>query len=174
MHLQIVHTTALDAQVRDEILTLCREAYVEDLDDYLENVGPGVHLLGRVENALVAHAMFVERGLQLQNGQLLRTAYVELVATRPDVQRRGYATTLMRRVAHEIQSFDIGGLSPTDDQFYGRLGWERWRGQLLVRTGTNVVASDDEGLMVLRLPGTPRNLSLEEPISIEWRPGEIW
>ncbi len=50
VQIQIVHTGALDARVRDEILTLCREAYQEDLDGYLENIGPGVHLLGRVEN----------------------------------------------------------------------------------------------------------------------------
>ena len=170
-----VHTNALDPRVRTEILALCRDAYQEDLDAYLENIGQGVHLLGRVHSQLVSHAMFVERWLQLQDGRLLRTAYVELVATRPGAQRRGYASTLMRRLAEEIQTFDIGGLSPTDEQFYARLGWESWRGELLIRTGTKVVASDDdEALMVLRLPRTPPDLSLDKPISIESRPGEIW
>jgi aminoglycoside 2'-N-acetyltransferase I len=171
----IARSAELGAGVRNEILTLCRAAYREDLGSYLENIGPGVHLLGRVENTLVSHAMFVERWLQLHDGRLLRTAYVELVATAPEAQRRGYASTLMRRLADEIHGFDIGGLSPTDEQFYARLGWETWRGELLIRTGTDVVASDDdEALMVLRLPRTPPDLSLDKPISIEWRPGEIW
>ena len=80
----------------------------------------------------------------------------------------------MRRLTDEIQAFDIGALSPTDERIYARLGSETWRGQLLVRTGTSVVTSEDEGLMVFRLPRTPADLSLDEPISIEWRQGEIW
>ncbi len=174
VQIEIIETAALDRIRRDEILTLCRAAYEDELQGYFENIGPGVHLLGQVDGALVSHAMFVERWLQRANGQLLRTAYVELVATRPDAQRRGHATALMRRLADEIQAFDIGGLSPTDEKIYARLGWETWRGQLLVRTGTSVVASEDEGLMVFRLPRTPADLSLDEPLSIEWRPGEIW
>ena len=173
--IRTVHTSELTSHSRDEILAICREAYQEDLHGYLQDIWTGVHLLGVIDNSLVSHAMIVERWLQVENRQLLRTAYVELVATHPEAQRRGYASALMRRLAAEIQAFDIGGLSPTDAQFYARLGWETWRGQLLVRTGTSVVASDDdEGLMVLRLARTPRDLSLEEPISIEWRPGEVW
>jgi aminoglycoside 2'-N-acetyltransferase I len=172
--IQIVRTGDLDDPRRNEILTLCRAAYREDLDGYLENIGPGVHLLGRVEGTLVSHAMFVERWLQLHDGRLLRTGYVELVATAPAGQRRGYASALMRRVADEIHAFDIGALSPTDERIYARLGWQTWRGPLLVRTGTSVVTSQDEGLMILRLPRTPADLSLDEPISIEWRPGEVW
>ena len=174
LQVEITATAALEDDSRDEILNLCREAYREDLDGYLENIGPGVHLLGRVDGALVSHAMFVERWLQRQDGRLLRTAYVELVATHPDAQRRGYASALMSRLADEIQAFDIGGLSPTDEPFYARLGWESWRGELMVRAEANVVASEDEELMVLRLPRTPPDLSLDEPISIEWRRGEIW
>jgi len=174
VQIEIVVTSFLSAEHIDQVLSVCRDAYQEDLDGYLENIGPGVHLLGRVDGALVSHAMFVERWLQRASGELLRTAYVELVATRPDAQRRGHASALMRRVAEEIAAFEIGGLSPTDERIYARLGWETWRGPLSVRTGTNVVASDDEGLMVLRLPRTPAGLSLDEPVSIEWRPGEIW
>ena len=174
MQITAIETRTLDEARRNDILTLCRAAYGEDLDGYLENIGPGVHLLGHVDGVLVSHAMFVERWLQRATGELIRTAYVELVATRPDAQRRGYATALMRNLASEITAFDIGGLSPTDEAIYARVGWQTWRGPLLVRNGTSVVASEDEALMILRLPRTPADLSLDEPISIEWRPGEIW
>lgn len=172
--IQIVDSSALDPHVRDEIRALCRAAYQEDLDGYLENIGPGVHLLGRTGGTLVSHAMFVERSLQIETGQRLRTAYVELVATRPDAQRRGHAGALMRRLAQEITAFDIGGLSPTDETIYARHGWETWRGALMVRTGTKLVSSANEALMILRLPRTPPALSLDESISIEWRRGEVW
>jgi GNAT superfamily N-acetyltransferase len=174
LDIDILETAALESVDREEILAVCRDAYQEGLDGYLADIGPGVHLLGRSNGRLVAHAMFVERSLQPQSGELLRTAYVELVATHPDAQRRGHATELMKRLAVEIQAFDIGGLSPTDEKFYLRLGWESWRGELLVRTGAGMVRAGDEGLMVLRLPATPPSLSLDESISIEWRGGEIW
>lgn len=173
LQIDVVESSALGAH-RNEILTVCRAAYQESLDGYLENIGPGVHLLGRVDDVLVSHAMFVERWLHRESGAPMRTAYVELVATRPDAQRRGYAAGLMRMAAERITAFDIGGLSPTNEAIYTRLGWETWRGPLLVRSGTNVVPSEDEGLMILRLPRTPLDLSLDEAISIEWRPGEIW
>ena len=174
LHVDVVETAALESVDREAILAVCREAYQESLESYLADIGPGVHILGRSEGRVVSHAMFVERWLQPQSGQLLRTAYVELVATYPDAQRRGHATELMRRVATEIQAFAIGGLSPTDAKFYARLGWESWRGELLVRTATGVIPAGDEGLMVLRLRATPLSLTLDQPISIEWRRGEIW
>ena len=77
MKTEIIETAALDRIRRDEILTLCRVAYEDQLEGYFENIGPGVHLLGRVDSALVSHAMFVERWLQRSSGELLRTAYVE-------------------------------------------------------------------------------------------------
>ena len=174
LHVEIIESAALDASRRAEILALCRDAYREPLDRYLEDIGAGVHLLVQVDHVIVSHGMVVPRWLQLAHGQPLRTAYIELVATRPGAQRRGYATALMRRLAEEIISYDIGALSPTDEKFYAHLGWESWRGPLFVRTGSEVVPAGDEGLMVLRLPRTPAGLSLDEPISIEWRPGEVW
>lgn len=169
-----VDTAALPCDTRNEILALCRAAYDEDLTGYLGKVGPGLHLLGRVAGAVMSHAMVVERWLEVAGGRRLRTAYVELVATRPDQQRRDYAAALMRRLAQEIGEFDIGGLSPTDQRFYARLGWELWRGPLFVRNDTKVEPTADEQLMVLRLPRTPPDLSLDEPVSIEWRRGEVW
>jgi hypothetical protein len=32
----------------------------------------------------------------------------------------------------------------------------------------------DEQVMVLRLPRTPAGLSLDAPLSAEWREGEFW
>ena len=174
MKIERVQTDRLDHDTRAEMLALCRAAYNEDLDGYFVDIGPGVHLLGRVGTALVSHAMIVERWLEVGGAVRLRTAYIELVATRPNEQRRGHASGLMRRVAEEIGEFDIGGLSPTDETFYARLGWKRWRGPLFVRTSTSVEPSPDEQLMVLRLPRTPTALSLDAAVSIDWRPGEVW
>ena len=174
LQIDLVNTGELRSDTREELEALCRAAYNEDLADYFVNVGPGLHLFGRVGAILVSHAMVVERWLHVVDGPHLRTAYVELVATRPDEQRRGHASALMRRLAQEIRGYDIGGLSPSEESFYARLGWERWRGPLQIRRGTTMVPSPDEQLMVLRLPRTPAAVSLDAAVSIEWRPGEVW
>jgi predicted N-acetyltransferase YhbS len=174
VEIEILNSHSLDSSTRGEILSLCRDAYGEEMEGYLVDVGPGVHLLGRIGGTLVTHAMFVERRLQISGGQLLRTAYVELVATRVSNQRRGHASRLLRRRPDEVRAFDIGALSPSDETFYSRLGWETWCGDLFVRTDTGIVPSPGEQLMVLRLARTPPTLSPDGPVSIEWRPGEIW
>ena len=174
MIVERVESHALPARTLDEVGALCTEAYAEDFSRYFSDIGPGVHLLGRNERGLVAHAMWVTRDLHAEGLGPLRTAYVEAVATRVGEQRRGFGTQLLRRLAEEIQSFDVGALSPTDPAFYERLGWENWRGPLFVRTTSGVDASPDEAVMILRLPATPREINLDGTLSVDWRPGEVW
>lgn len=172
---EAVHTATLVHSEREEILELCNVAYNEQLSEYLDNAGPGVHLLGRERGVLVSHVMLVERALQTALGaRTMRTGYVELVATRPDFQGRGFASQLMRDIVTYMRGFDIAALSPSDARFYARLGWELWRGPLSVRTAEGIVPTPEEEVMILRLPRTPTDLDLDEPLSIEWRPGEVW
>jgi Predicted acetyltransferase involved in intracellular survival and related acetyltransferases len=131
-------------------------------------------VLGRFDGHLVSHALWVTRYLQAGHGPLLRTAYVEAVATDPDYQRRGFATAVMQRLAAEVKDFELAALSPSDPAFYARLGWQLWRGPLFIRTEDGLLASpDEEQVMILRLPRTPL-LDLDMPLSAEWRQGELW
>jgi aminoglycoside 2'-N-acetyltransferase I len=173
LDVEVVPTDALSATDLDEVRALCSDAYREDFSRYLDQIGPGCHVLGRREGLLVSHVMWVARQLQPTSLEPLRTAYVEAVATDPAYQRRGYATALLRRLADEIQDFELAALSPSDEGFYARLGWEVWRGPLLIRRGRVLEATPDETVMVLRLPHTPP-LDLDEPLSAEWRRGELW
>ncbi len=119
--------------------------------------------------------MIVDRTLRLASGVLLRTAYVELVATHPTHQRLGYATVIMRALVPLIGDFDIAALSPAIPEFDARLGWEQWRDPLSVRTATGEEPSDpEEAVMILRLPRTAASLDLTGPLSVEWRPGDAW
>lgn len=176
MEIEVTDSEALDVATRDEILTLCQVAYEEELTGYLDDIGPGTHWLGRVDGALTCHLLVVTRWIRLDDGPPLRTAYVELVATHPAAQRRGYATQLMRDMQGTLGDFELGALSPSDEAFalYEGLGWEWWRGPLVVREGERRVPSPDEVLMVLRLPRTPPTLDVGATLSIEWRPGEVW
>ena len=174
MSFRIVRTTHLTPHERDELLALCRAAYDEELADYLDAAGPGVHLLGRLDDRLVSHVMLVERALQPEGLPPLRTGYVELVATHPELQGRGYASTLMREVPALLAPFELGALAPSDPAFYARFGWEEWTGPLAVRTPRGVEPTPDEALMILRLPQSPASLDVTRGASIEWRRGEVW
>ena len=156
------------------ICDLCTEAYAEDFSGAFDTLGPGVHVIGRLEGRIVSHAMWVVRALQPGRGAPLRAAYVEAVATRRGYQRRGFATRILTRLAQEIRGFELGALSPSDERFYARLGWEPWRGPLFIRTDTGLDPTPEESVMILRLEATPADLDLDEPLSAEWRPGEVW
>lgn len=173
--IELIASDGMAAATRDDVYALCRAAYEEEIEQYFVDVGPGLHLLGRVDGVLVSHAMIVERFAQVDGLPMLRTGYVELVATHPTVQGRGYGTQIMRALVPALHPFDLAALSPSVPEFYARLGWEPWRGALSVRIdGGLVQAPADEEIMILRLPRTPSALDVAAPLSIEWRAGEIW
>ena len=173
--IEFCDTAMLSPSDEEAVYALCNAAYEEDTTGYFRDLSPGRHALGRVAGVIVSHAMIVPRALQVGDGALLRTAYVELVATHPDHQHRGYASALLLDFESEMLGFDLGALSPSDAEFYARLGWESWRGPLAVRTSAGLEASpDDESVMIRRLPRTPLPLDLDASVSIEWRVGEVW
>lgn len=143
-------------------------------DDWQHALG-GVHVIGEVDGEIVAHASVVERDLRVA-GRPLRTGYVEAVATLPGRQAQGHGTAVMREVnAFVRDGFELGALGTGSHAFYERLGWERWRGASSVRTreGERRTPDEDGYILVLRTPTSPP-LSLDDPISCEWRPGDVW
>ena len=170
MHIERVATPALSSSALVEVREVCDLAYGRPV---FETFGGGDHVLGRQGGRVVCHAMWITRWLQPNGHAPLRTAYVELVATHPDHRGLGLATAIMERVAVEIADAELGALSPATLGLYARLGWRLWRGPLFARTDAGTVATPDDRVMVLPLARTPP-LDLETPLSIEWRPGEVW
>jgi aminoglycoside 2'-N-acetyltransferase I len=159
---------------RAEVIRLCTEAYEEDFADFFQAMPGTTHLLGRLDGQLVSHLAWVTRWLQPAGVRLLETAYIEAVATAPAHQGKGYASMLLREAAARIQAYDLGALSPSDEGFYARLGWVRWRGRLGIRTAEGVEPTPaDEEVMVMRLRKTPE-LDLDALLTAEWRDGELW
>jgi aminoglycoside 2'-N-acetyltransferase I len=172
--IEVIDSKSILESTLSAIRHLCTEAYAEDFSNAFELLGPGVHVIGRLDGRIVSHAMWVNRLLQPGMSALLNTAYVEAVATSPAFQRRGFGTEVMRHLANEIYDYDLAALSPSDERFYARLGWEAWRGPLFIRTSAGLEATSDEGVMILRLAKTPAGLDLDAPLTAEWRPGELW
>jgi aminoglycoside 2'-N-acetyltransferase I len=174
LSIEVIASEGMSDSTLREICDLCTEAYEEDFSAYLEFLGSGGHVVGRLRGDIVSHAMWVTRVLETNRHSPLRTAYVEAVATKPSHQRRGFASEILRRLAAEIRDFDLGALAPSDPPFYARLGWESWRGPLFIRTEAGLKSTPDETVMILRLPRTPADLDLSSSLSAEWRPGELW
>lgn len=122
---------------------------------------------------LVSHLMWVTRWLQPSDARLLKTAYVEMVATAPEAQRRGHATALLNRIPSLVDDYDVAALAPATEGLYARLGWQFWRGPLFTRQGAELVSTPDERVMLLLLKQTPP-LDFDASLSVEWRPGEVW
>jgi aminoglycoside 2'-N-acetyltransferase I len=135
----------------------------------------GVHVVGTVDERVVAHASVVPRELHV-GGVPIATGYLEAVAVDPDEQGRGYGTAVIQVAGSIIgMRYELGALGTGAHRFYERLGWFIWQGPAYVRTNDGDVRTpDEEGyIMVLRTPTTPP-LDIHAPISCDWRPGDVW
>lgn len=178
-----IRTASTDQLTPDrfaEIDTVCEAAFRFPFAKVWERVGHGLHVLAEVDGRVVSHAMIVDRriytGAELDTA--LDAAYVENVATLPDAQGLGHATAVMEEASRIVgEEYEIGALGTRDQSFYLRLGWAVWRGPTFVRTpdGERIrTAGADGEVMVLRTPRTPPGIAGDEPIAVDWRPGEPW
>ncbi|MFL5654573.1 MAG: GNAT family N-acetyltransferase [Ktedonobacteraceae bacterium] len=168
-------TEELNADTRASIIHVCRTAHQEDDFTHLFSYIPsgGIHVLAYREHELVSHAVATTRWLQPEGLPLLRTAYVDAVATLPAYQGQGIASTLMRHLATVLSDFEMACLETERVSFYARLGWEVWRGPLAGRRATELLPTPDQkGIMILRLARTPP-LDVESLLVIEYD-GRIW
>ena len=174
LDIKVLHSSLVSEILREEILSLCNRAYETDMAAILETFLDATHVLGYYRDTLVCHALWVTRYLQVGKDPIMHTAYVEAVATDADYRNRGFASSVMKHLIDEIQEYELAALSPFSVQYYERLGWERWRGPLFIRTKGDLLPSPaGEEVMIYRLPGTPV-LDLDAPLSAEWREGELW
>jgi aminoglycoside 2'-N-acetyltransferase I len=176
LKLEVLYDDQLRSDQMAEIHALCNRAYQVynvDLEPIFQTFTDVTHVIGWWGTAIVSHAMWVTRWLQPGNQPPLRTAYVEMVATEPQFQGRGFASAVMRRLASAIDDFEMGGLCPAEPMLYTKLGWVFWQGPLFIQTNAGLISTPEARIMILPLPKTPpldRSLAL----SAEWREGELW
>jgi len=155
---------------RAEIIALTSQAFGRDYMPFMQMFPDPTHVLGLLNGQLVSYVLWITRWLQIENGPLLRTAYIEGMATELSHRHKGFASQLMARVEQEIQDYDIAALATGSHGFYQRLGWRLWEGPLYTRKDNELIAMPEERgcVMVLTLPKTPP-LDFTAPLSIEWR-----
>jgi aminoglycoside 2'-N-acetyltransferase I len=171
--MKVLDSKLIPETIRKDIVSLCNRAYEEDMQPILETFVDATHVLGYYNDSLVCHALWVTRYLQAGTNPMMRTAYLEAVATEANYRSRGFASAVMKQLVGEVQEYDLAALSPFSVEYYQRLGWELWHGPLFIRRKDNLVPSLDEEVMIFRLPKTPL-LDLTASLSAEWRKGELW
>jgi aminoglycoside 2'-N-acetyltransferase I len=170
-------TEDLKEPIRKAVIELCVEAHQEqdfrNLFTYISS--GGLHFLAFHDKFLVSHAVVTNRWLQTQDQPLLKTAYIDAVATLPAYQGLGYGSALMRQLASDIdREYMIACLETDRETFYERLGWQTWRGPLAGRGEQGLIPTPEQrGVMVLRLSQTPV-LDLNSLLTIESQTGRIW
>jgi aminoglycoside 2'-N-acetyltransferase I len=169
-------TEDLPAGTRASIITVCIAAHQEEDFKNLFSYIPlgGRHFLAYRDKELVSHAVVTTRWLQPEGQPVLRTAYVDAVATLPAYQRQGYGSAVMRQLAREIDDYAVACLETDRPAFYERLGWEIWCGSLAGRSDQGLIPTPEQrGIMILRLAQTPP-LNLDQGLTIECQAGRIW
>jgi len=171
------HTEELSSATRTEIIQVCIAAHQEEDFKNLFAYVPsgGWHFIAYHAEELVSHAMVTTRWLQVNDQPLLKTAYVDAVATLPTYQGQGYGSALMRQLASDIdREYAIACLETERETFYERLGWQTWHGPLAGRSEQGLIPTPDQhGIMVLQLSQTPL-LDLDSALSIECQTERIW
>jgi aminoglycoside 2'-N-acetyltransferase I len=173
LSIERIKSPAMSSSMAAHVKRLCDAAYTTDTSRFFKSLGPGDHLLGRSNGILVSHLMWVTRWLQPDGHGPLKSAYVEMVGTAPQAQRKGYASALLSHFALLVEDFELAALCPATESVYARLGWRFWRGPLGVRKADIVVPTPEERVMILTLPKTPA-LDIDGLLSVEWRVGEVW
>lgn len=170
-------TEELKEPIRKAIIELCVEAHQEQDFRNLFTYVPsgGWHFLAYHNELLVSHAMVTTRWLQTEDLLLLKTGYIDAVATLPAYQGQGLGSALMQQLASEIDpEYVIACLETDRETFYERLGWQTWRGPLAGRGEHGMIPTPEQhGVMVLRLSQTP-TLDFDSMLTIECQSGRIW
>ena len=170
-------TRNLSASTRAQVIQVCITAHQEeDFKNLFSYIPDGAwHFLAYHHDRVVSHAMVTTRWLQPAGHPLLKTAYIDAVATLPAYQGQGYGSAVMRQLAEEIdQEYVIACLETDRETFYERLGWQTWRGPLAGRGKNSLIPTPEQrAIMILRLSETPE-LDLDSMLTIECQTGRIW
>ena len=179
MTARLVHTADLDDETRDEARRMVIDAFggseIDFTDADWEHALGGMHAIMFHHGALIAHAAVVTRRL-LYRESALRCGYVEGVAVREDWRGQGLAHALMDAVEQVVRgAYQLGALSSSEAgrHVYASRGWLPWRGPTSVLAPSGMRRTPDADASLFVLPVTAE-LDTEEPITCDWRDGDVW
>ncbi|MGW1894243.1 GNAT family N-acetyltransferase [Streptomyces sp. NPDC002004] len=172
--LNTVHTADLGIGELRAVRTLVDEAFEGDFgdEDWEHGLG-GVHAVVRWGADVVAHGAVVQRRV-LHHGRSLRVGYVEAVAVRADLRRRGLGGRVMGELERVIDAaYALGALSASEAgaPLYAGRGWRVWPGRLGTLGPDGVVPlPEEEGTTYVRGGAA---LDPESALLFDWRDGDV-
>jgi aminoglycoside 2'-N-acetyltransferase I len=175
VHLVVAHTAQLEPGALHAARGLLEAVFAGELteDDWEHCLG-GLHAVLWQGAEVVGHAALVQRRL-LHAGRALRTGYVEGVAVRRDLRRRGHGGLLM--AALEIaadRAYELAALGASDEAlpFYASRSWLPWRGTTAALTPSGLVRTPDDDAVHVR--PSSAELDLTGELVCDWRDGDLW
>lgn len=178
LKITVQQTAKLNQSTRDAVDHVCMAARPGEMIESLFHFIPpdGLHIMGYVGEEMVSHAVVTTRWVQSGALPFLKCAYVDAVSTLPELQMKGYGSSVMKHLITTIPTYEIAALQTERVSFYARCGWEVWQGPLAGRkeNGTLVptpnVGADQ--IMIYRLSATPE-LDLDSQLVIKFD-GRMW
>jgi aminoglycoside 2'-N-acetyltransferase I len=175
MKIEILHTSQLTNQMREEIKAMLWVTYEGDFadSDWSHTIG-GMHILARTER-LVGHASVIQRQL-LHQKRALRAGYVEAVAVLPEYQRKGIGAALMHEAEEIIRSsYELGMLGASEEglRLYQQRGWLPWRGRAFAFTPEGIIRTQEDEDCLYYMPVSVQ-IDPTQDITCEYREGDVW
>ena len=173
--LQVGHTADLSPRDLAAARALIFEVFDDATEDDWEHCLGGIHAIVWDGEDAVAHGSVVQRRL-IYKGKALRAGYVEGVAVRGALRRRGLGGEVMAELERVIQAaYELGALGSSDEglAFYAARGWQRWSGNSYALTPQGIIRTpdDDDGIFV-RAVGDALDLTAD--LVCDFRRGELW
>ncbi|GAA2818404.1 GNAT family N-acetyltransferase [Streptomyces showdoensis] len=146
-----------------------------DAEDWDHALG-GTHAWIEDGRGLAAHGSLVMRRV-LHRGRSYRVGYVEAVAVRADLRRRGLGGRIMAELERAIDgAYAFGALSASDEgaALYLARGWRLWTGRIETLAPAGIVRlADEEDSTYLRPAGGRPLPDAADPLVFDWRDGDV-
>ncbi|MFD3663365.1 GNAT family N-acetyltransferase [Streptomyces sp. NPDC058659] len=177
MTLRIAPTHELGAGLLRSVRAMLDSAFDGDFadEDWDHTLG-GVHAWIEDGPGIAAHGAVVMRRV-LHRGRSYRVGYVEGVAVRSDLRRRGLGGAVMDGLERVIDgAYAFGALSASDEGavLYRARGWRVWEGRIeVLGPGGIVRLAEEEGSVFLRAAGGRALPDPADPLVFDWRDGDV-
>ncbi|MFD3537114.1 GNAT family N-acetyltransferase [Streptomyces sp. NPDC058664] len=144
-------------------------------EDWDHTLG-GVHAWIEDGRGVAAHgAVIIRRALH--RGRSYRVGYVEGVAVRADLRRRGLGGLVMAELERVIDgAYAFGALSASDDgdALYRARGWRLWSGRIEALGPEGIVRlPEEEGSVFVRSAAGRSLPGPAAPLVFDWRDGDV-
>lgn len=161
-----------DLAVIKEVLL---DAYEGDFSeqDWQHTFG-GARFVGTIDDQIVAHAAVVPRAV-LINDLPMSIGYLEGVAVSSRFQGQRLGSQLLQYVSDFCRSnYEISMLSTDEFDFYGKCGWQRFKGTsgVMQDSAKTLTPEEDDGLMYLAGKST-KSIEISTAYC-DWREGDCW